>query len=201
MLSNHFLLLTLLNYPRFQSFTFSWVHINWLNNITLYFRLHLILCYFKSNLVSTHKNFKFKKFDKISLQKLKDIFMVSIHLSLTILSKSLCPQDTATHSLQFQPSNSFSYYIIFFLEKLLLTQLQKRTVATFCTGKASWAIYHLSNNIYFFFFSVCHFYASYCASSMHMNSMIIYFERFSYLHTTEIKHNAKMLIKIYMIVK
>ena len=147
--------------------------------------------------------FKFnqKNFDKISLQKLKDIFMVSIHLSLTILSKSLCPQDTATHSLQFQPSNSFWYYIIFFLEKLLLTQLQKRTVATFCTGKASWAIYHLSNNIYFFFFSVCHFYASYCASSMHMNSMIIYFERFSYLHTTEIKHNAKMLIKIYMIVK
>ena len=127
--------------------------------------------------------------------------MVSIHLSLTILSKSLCPQDTATHSLQFQPSNSFSYYIIFFLEKLLLTQLQKRTVATFCTGKASWAIYHLSNNIYFFFFSVCHFYASYCASSMHMNSMIIYFERFSYLHTTEIKHNAKMLIRTYIIVK
>ena len=158
----------------------------------LYFRLHPTQMYFK---------FKQKNFDKISLQTLKDIFMVSIHLSLTILSKSLCPQDTATHSLQFQPSNSFSYYIIFFLEKLLLTQLQKRTVATFCTGKASWAIYHLSNNIYFFFFSVCHFYASYCASSMHMNSMIIYFERFSYLHTTEIKHNAKMLIKIYMIVK
>ena len=95
--------------------------------------------------------------------------MVSIHLSLTILSKSLCPQDTATHSLQFQPSNSFSYYIIFFLEKLLLTQLQNSCYV--CTGKASWATYHLPKNIYFHTntasnprikSSVCHFCVDFC---------------------------------------
>ena len=103
--------------------------------------------------------------------------MVSIHLSLTILSKSLCPQDTATHSLQFQPSNSFSYYIIFSWKTASYTVTEQ--LLRFVQGKHL-EPYIISQIIYISsFFSVCQFYASYCASSMHMNSMVIYFGRFS----------------------